>query len=235
MLTLFMTLIPLATADAAGDEWLARVDETARVEDAHLLLDVTVTDAKGRKSPRTIEIWQKGDDRRLVRMVAPARLAGIGLLVSPGEKTHLYLPQYPPARLVVGSKRADAFMGTDFAIEDLSRLTYADTYTATIGADEDGLTQLVLTHKTDPKAAPTHIWVDQDAVVHRVVHFDAKGSPARALEMADIRPVASAMLPHHIRVTDSKRGRVTEAHIQQIRVGSGIEDAMFSVTQLERR
>ena len=43
------------------------------------------------------------------------------------------------------------------------------------------------------------------------------------------------MLPHHIRVTDSKRGRVTEAHIQQIRVGSGIEDAMFSVTQLERR
>ena len=235
MLTLFLTLIPLATADAAGDEWLARVDETARVEDAHLLLDVTVTDAKGRKSPRTIEIWQKGDDRRLVRMVAPARLAGIGLLVSPGEKTHLYLPQYPPARLVVGSKRADAFMGTDFAIEDLSRLTYADTYTAIVGADEDGLTQLVLTHKTDPKAAPTHIWVDQDAVVHRVVHFDAKGSPARALEMADIRPVASAMLPHHIRVTDSKRGRVTEAHIQQIRVGSGIEDAMFSVTQLERR
>ena len=40
MLTIFMTLIPLATADAAGDEWLARVDETARVEDAHLLLDV---------------------------------------------------------------------------------------------------------------------------------------------------------------------------------------------------
>ena len=123
MLTSVLFLISVAAADEAGDTWLTRIDKTARVDDAHLVLDVEVTDAKGRTNPRTIEIWQKGDERRLVRMVAPARLAGIGLLVSPGEKTHLYLPQYPPARLVVGSKRADAFMGTDFAIEDLSRLT----------------------------------------------------------------------------------------------------------------
>ena len=235
MLTLLLTLISLAAADSAGDAWLARIDETARVDDAHLVLDVMVTDAKGRKNPRTIEVWQKGDDKRLVRMIAPARLAGIGLLVSPTGKTHLYLPQYPPARLVVGSKRADAFMGTDFAVEDLSRLTYSDTYSASVSAREDGLTKLVLTHKTDGKAAPVHLWVDDEAVVRRVVHFDAEGATKRALEMTDIRPVQSAKLAHHIRVTDSKRGRVTEAQIQQIAVGSGIEDAMFSVTQLERR
>ena len=168
-------------------------------------------------------------------MVAPARLAGIGLLVSPGEKTHLYLPQYPPARLVVGSKRADAFMGTDFAIEDLSRLTYADTYNATVSGSEDGLTKLVLTHKTDKKATATHLWVDDEAIVRRVAHLDAKGNTKRALEMADVRAVEDAKVPHHIRVTDTKRGRVTEARIQQISVGSGIDDAMFSVTQLERR
>jgi outer membrane lipoprotein-sorting protein len=235
MLTSVLFLISVAAADEAGDTWLARIDKTARVDDAHLVLDVEVTDAKGRTNPRTIEIWQKGDERRLVRMVAPARLAGIGLLVSPGEKTHLYLPQYPPARLVVGSKRADAFMGTDFAIEDLSRLTYADTYNATVSGSEDGLTKLVLTHKTDKKATPTHLWVDDEAIVRRVAHLDAKGKTKRALEMADVREVENAKLPHHIRVTDTKRGRVTEARIQQISVGSGIDDAMFSVTQLERR
>lgn len=235
MLTVLLTLVQMAAADATGDVWLARIDATARVEDAHLVLDVTVTDARGRRNPRTIEIWQKGDERRLVRMMAPARLAGIGLLVNPGEKTHMYLPQYPPARLVVGSKRADAFMGTDFAIEDLSRLTYADTYTATVSGAEDGLTKLVLSQKADPKATPTHLFVDDDAVVHRVVHLDAKGQIKRTLEMTDVRPVDSAKIPHHIRVTDSKRGRVTEARIQQITVGSGIDDAMFSVTQLERR
>ena len=68
-----------------------------------------------------------------------------------------------------------------------------------------------------------------------MAHLDAKGKTKRALEMADVREVENAKLPHHIRVTDTKRGRVTEARIQQISVGSGIDDAMFSVTQLERR
>ena len=118
---------------------------------------MNVTDARGRTHPRTIEIWQKGDDRRLVRMIAPARLSGIGLLVSPGETTHLFLPQYPPARRVVGSKRADAFMGTDFAVEDLSRLTYGDTYSASVVDSSGGLTHLKLQHKTDKDTPPTHL------------------------------------------------------------------------------
>ncbi len=224
-----------AHADPAGDAWLQRIDETARVTDAHLILDVSVTDKRGQKHPRTIEIWQKGDDRRLVRMIAPARLAGIGLLVTPGEKTHLFLPQYPPARRVVGSKRADAFMGTDFAIEDLSRLTYSDTYSASIEGADEGLTHLKLTHKTDDRAAHTHLWVDDEAVIRRVEHMDSEGVANRTLEMSDIREVGTARLAHQIRVTDIKRKRVTKAYIKQIDVGSGIDDAIFSVTQLERQ
>ena len=83
-------------------------------------------------------------------------------------------------------------MGTDFPKKYVWCLTRVKTYTATIGADDIWPLHADSYDKTDPKAAPTHIWVDQDAVVHRVVHFDAKGSPARALsKMADIRPVAS--------------------------------------------
>jgi len=224
-----------ARADSAGDAWLQRIDQTARVADAHLVLNVNVTDARGRTHPRTIEIWQKGDDRRLVRMIAPARLAGIGLLVSPGEKTHLFLPQYPPARRVVGSKRADAFMGTDFAIEDLSRLTYSDTYTASVEGEVQGLTHLKLIHKSDDRTTPTHLWVDEEAVIRKVEHMDSSGKAKRTLEMSDIRDVGEAKLAHQIRVTDVKRKRITDAQIEQIHVGSGIDDAIFSVTQLERQ
>jgi len=227
--------LPIAHADNQGHSWLERIDDTARVEDAHLLLEVQVTDARGRTHPRTIEIWQKGDDRRLVRMIAPARLAGIGLLVTPGETTHLFLPQYPPARRVVGSKRADAFMGTDFAIEDLSRLTYTDTYSASIEGTEDTLTHLKLRHNTDKSTPPTHLWVDADAVIRRVEHMDKSGTPKRTLEMSDIRQVGQAKIPHQIQVTDTKRNRITKAQIIQINVGSGIDDAIFSVTQLERQ
>ena len=234
--TLFYSLfLQTASADPEGNAWLKRIDDTSRVEDAHLVLDVNVTDARGRTHPRTIEIWQKGDDRRLVRMIAPARLSGIGLLVSPGDTTHLFLPQYPPARRVVGSKRADAFMGTDFAIEDLSRLTYSDTYSASVTDSSEGLTQLRLLHKTDKGTPPILLWVDNEAVIHKIEHLDKSGVSRRTLEMSDVRQVGQAKIPHQIRVTDKKRNRTTDAQIKQIDVGSGIDDAIFSVTQLERQ
>ena len=78
MLVLFSMLIGLAHADTEGDDWLNRIDAAGRIAHAHVELNIQVQDARGRTHERTIEIWQKGDDRRLVRMTAPSRLAGIG-------------------------------------------------------------------------------------------------------------------------------------------------------------
>jgi hypothetical protein len=230
----FLLIAGLAYADADGDAWLQRIDATARMEDAHVELDVKVTDARGRTSQRSIEIWQKGDEKRLVRMTAPSRLAGIGLLASPGEKLHMFLPNYPPARRIVGSRRSDAFVGTDFAIEDLSRMRYAGTYSAQVIKSEGDLTQLKLTNNRDAKEPATHLWVDADAVVRTVEHLNPGGNVARRLQLSDIRPVGRARLAHLIEVTDLKRNRVTSATIVRIDTEHEIDDAIFSVTNLER-
>ena len=236
---MFAALIILASSAMAhassGSAWLARIDQTARLAQAHLVLDVTVTDARGRERARTIEVWQQGDERRLVRLTAPARIAGIGLLVSPGGQTHLFLPSYPPARRVTGPKRSDAFMGTDFAIEDLSRMTYSGTYTATVNGEVDGLTHLILSNVADSGAASPHLWVDAEAVVRRIQHFDDQGQPSRTLLLSDVRDVGDAQIPHEIQVTDLKRNRITRAKLEQIDVSSDIDTSTFSVTQLERR
>ena len=224
----------LAYADADGDAWLKRIDATARLEDAHVELNVTVTDARGRTSQRSIEIWQKGDEKRLVRMTAPSRLAGIGLLASPGDKLHMFLPSYPPARRVVGSKRSDAFVGTDFAIEDLSRMRYTGSYSAEVVGTENGLTHLKLSSTRDATEPATHLWADADAVVRTVEHLNTRGSVARRLQLSDIRPVGNARLAHLIEVTDLKRNRVTSATIVRIDIEHEIDDALFSVTNLER-
>ena len=223
-----------AHAAPTGNEWLARIDDTARVADAHLTLEVTVTDARGRTKPRTIEIWQKGDERRLVRITAPARLAGTGLLASPGDTLHLFLPQYPPARRIVGSKRADSLMGTDFAIDDLSRMTFGNDFTASLRDHSNGQTHLVLLSKADSKEPALHVWVDKDAVVRKIEHTDSSGAPIRRLILDDIRTINGTPLPHHMKVTDLSRNRVTEAHITQIEIGTGLDDVLFSVSQLER-
>ena len=234
MIGLLLATLGLALASAEGDAWLARIDQTARLETAHVRLSISVRDARGRTSARSIEIWQKGDDRRLVRMTAPSRLAGIGLLANPGGSLHMYLPNYPPARRVVGSKRADAFVGTDFAIEDLTRMAYAGCYTAEIDGKDGELTHLVLLSRSDPSPRDPHLWVDANAVVRVVEHRDDEGAVLRRLTLGDIRQVGSAQLPHRIEVTDMKRNRVTTAEIERIDTAADIDDAVFSVTHLER-
>src|SRR5690606_9574173 len=106
-----------------ADDRLALVDAASnRGDDAHIVLAVQTTDRKGESAERTLELWQKGTDKRLARFTEPARLAGVALLVPDGDTVYLYLPSYGRVRRVVGEARGDAFMGIDFTMEDLSRI-----------------------------------------------------------------------------------------------------------------
>ncbi len=224
-----------ARADEAGRAWLARIDAAAHVDDIHLVLDVRAIDPRGNEARRTLEIWQKGDDRRLVRLTAPPRLAGVGLLVTHGDTVHLYLPEYPPARRVTGRHQADAFMGTDFAIGDLSRLRYADRYDAVIvgttGAGPDARTELALTPTGDDD--PLRLVVGADAAVREVTVLDGKGEAVRRIAMDAVRPEGGVLLAHELAVEDLRRGRRTEATVREVAVNTGLSDELFTVSSLE--
>ena len=204
-----------AAADEEGQAWLRRIDEAARVDDAHLVLDVEVTDSRGETAPRTLEIWQRGSEERMVRITAPARLKGVGLLVTQDETVYLFLPSYPPARRVVGSKRADAFLGTDFAVEDLSRLEYADHYDPVISGVDGELTILTLTPRKVTGDQAIQIWVDPDAVVRRIDHIGPSGTVHRRLLLDDIRLINERRIAHHMVVYDLHNNRQTEARLTQ--------------------
>jgi len=228
---------PLAHADDAGDAWLARIDAAAHVAQAHLVLDVEVTDKRGQTAPRTLAVWQQGDDARLVRLLAPTRLQGTGLLVKGDDTIHLFLPAYPPARRVVGSKRQDSFMGTDFAVEDLARLTYSGRYDCTVAVEAegtDGLTELALVPHERSKVAALALWVDARHVVRKVEHRDATGEVMRRLTMDDVRLVDGVHLAHKLQVEDLARGRKTVAILREADLGSPLSAELFTVTNLER-
>ena len=220
-------------APNTGAEWLSHIDEVARVQDAHMVLELTVTDSRGEQAGRTIEIWQKGDEKRLVRMVEPTRLKGVGLLVTHGDALHLFLPQYPPARRVVGNKRADAFMGTDFAVDDLARIGFADDYDAEIKGQEDGLTHLRLTPRADTGDAFVEIWVGEDGVIRRLDHIDKRGAVTRRLTMDDVRLEGDTPLAHRMEVVDLKRSRSTVAVLTTAALDQGLSDELFTVSALE--
>ncbi len=189
MLTASALLLLASSAVAAtGPEWLAQADTAASpAQDTHAVMAVAMKDAKGREVSRTLEIWQKGSDLRLVRLTDPPRLAGVGMLVGADDVVHLYLPSYDRTRRVIGEQRGDAFMGTDIAMEDLARTSFAEEYTAELISEGPALVELMLT-PIDPKAhgharsrlvlrASDQLWTTLE-------HLDATGAVQRRVQLS---------------------------------------------------
>jgi outer membrane lipoprotein-sorting protein len=223
-------LCGFAFADDA-DALLTRVEAASHTaDDAHLVLDVRASDSSG-DAARTLEIWQKGDKERLVTFVAPARLAGVSLLVPDGETLYLYLPAYGNARRVVGESRGDAFLGTDFAMDDLSRLSWRADYTPT-AASADHLTLAAIDPKKAPSARVEMTLRAEDALLVSVEHYDAAGTLLRRITFDDFRAEGTHTLAHTISVEDVKRSRTTTATVTSAEFDLGLTDDRFAITAL---
>lgn len=233
-----LLLLPASSLAATGAEWLAQADAAASpADDTHVVMEVQLTDSKGREATRTMEIWQKGADRRMVRLTEPPRLAGVGLLVGADDVVHLYLPSYDRTRRVIGDQRGDAFMGTDISMEDLARTAFADEYSAELVSEDADKVVLMLT-PLDPKAhehvrsrlelrAGDQLWTTLE-------HLDAQGQPLRRVTLGDFREVDGYQFAHSMKVEDLERQRVTEATATEVAFDRGLDDELFTLTNLSR-
>ena len=197
MLCLFVAMLALA---GPADDLLAKVDKAAnQASDAHVLITMATTDKKGRPVERTVELWQKGDDKRLIQFNSPARLAGTAMLVPDGDTIYLYLPAYDRARRFVGESRGDAFIGTDFAMEDLARTSFAAEWSPA----EAGLNALTLTPQEGVKTSSARIELkirEGDFLPSMIEHYDAEGSLMRRITFDDVREVDGVPLAHSVTV-----------------------------------
>ncbi len=232
MISWLLAAVALAASPAA--ELLAAVDEVSnRGDDAHLVLDIETTDARGRPAERTLEMWQKGEAQRLVRFTAPARLAGVSLLVPDGETIYLYLPSFERVRRVVGEARGDAFLGTDFAMEDLARLRWSEDYEPELLAPRH--LRLLPKEGRQTSSARVELRVhDDEPLPARVEHYDEDGTVLRTIVFEDVREVDGRPLAHAIVVEDVARSRTTRATVREAAFDQGLEDALFTVHHLSR-
>ena len=226
-------LVSLSLADS-GAEWLQKIDQSNAIASAHTTLVLEVTDAKGRTAARQMEIWQLGDHSRLVRMQEPARLKGIALLIQGDDNLHLFLPQYPPARRVLNSNRSDAFLGTDFAIDDLARMQYASQYSAEYKGKEEKGHHLLLSPLNAKKQQQAELWCDDSGHVLEILHYNKKGKAARQLKFSAYKNVNGVDLAHSVSVNDLLRKQNTKATLETAEVNIDLSTDIFTVSSLEK-
>ncbi len=134
---LLATLLSTPALALTGDEIIARLDAAVtRAQDQYFEYDV-INNEPGRESKlMQIKAWVMGT-KRMTEFVAPGDMKGTKALVLSRTKMYIYLPAYSKVRRVASHATSGAFMGTTFSNDDISTVTYGETYSGKLLSEAD--------------------------------------------------------------------------------------------------
>lgn len=223
--------------DAA--EILERVDsELTAVEDMRASASLTIHDTSGSESERTLTVKQKGDDRRMVQITAPARLQDVGLLATSDDRNYLYLPAMRRVRRIAGADRGEPFLDSDFTNDDLMRTTFADRYTPRLENEDSSQWSLVLTPIDEDDEPYSRLRMKVRKEDHQIAEIlfykDGDDDPTRRLTADQFDPVESQIIAHRFVAEDLQSEGRSVLQLSEVEVNVGLDDSEFTRRQLQR-
>ena len=181
----------------------------------------------------TYEIYSKGQDKSLMKIVAPARDKGKKILLN-GDNLWMYMPDVSrPIRL----SRKQAFMGSTFSNEDLADSGWADNYSAEITDQKGSLILLTLTaKKKDVAYAKIEMWIDDKTKVPtEAVYFGLSGKAIKKMMFSNPQTIAGLLRPLDMKMEDLlEEGAYTEVKMIAMEELKSVPDYMFDQTQMGR-
>ncbi|MDW7679751.1 MAG: outer membrane lipoprotein-sorting protein [bacterium] len=130
IMVLIMSWAISATAqDLSALDIVKKSDATVNApKDQYLDSKMILINKNGDQKVRKTVMYQKGDEKRLIRFLSPADQKGIGFLSLPNDINYLYLPAFHKVRKIASHIKNQSFAGTDFSYDDMSSFKYAEEY-----------------------------------------------------------------------------------------------------------
>ena len=232
-----VTTLALA-GEPTVEELLTATDDLTRGTSSHAVMSMHVKTANYDRTMR-MEVWSKGTDDTLVRILEPAKDAGIATL-KVGENIWNYLPKVDRTMKVPAGMMSGSWMGSHFSNDDLvkeSRLS--EDYTAVITqkpTGSEGNWVITLTPKPD---APV-VWgsvvatVRADRMPVSVEYKDEEGATARTMAFADYTTMDGRLVPGRMTLTPGdKPGEFTEMTYESIDFDVELSDSTFTLQALK--
>ena len=238
LIVLFIPADLFAQDEPTADQILAEVDAVAKLASDFTADLELVTVEDGEETARSLQLWQKGESKRMLKITAPARLKGVGLL-NDGEVFHVYLPAFGKVRRVAGRDRGQRFFDSVFSQDDMARTQYAARFTPSLLPSDDAETWTLRLDPEDPDDEPHHHLVvvvqRADHLLRRIDCYDEEGGkPVRTLKADDFRVVGVLPLAFVVTAEEPQSGVRSTATLSNVQVDVGLEDSFFSKRQLER-
>jgi outer membrane lipoprotein-sorting protein len=190
----------------------------------------------------SLRIWMDRPRRSFVRVLAPAKEAGIGSLRI-GNEMWNYLPAVERTIKIPPSMMLQPWMGSDFTNDDLVKQSSAiEDYVQKMPGEEsvDGQRLFKVEALPRPDAAVVWgrivYWVRRDFVPVRQEYFSDRGELVRVMTFSDIRSVGGRTLPTRWEMKPlGKPGNSTTILVKDAVYNVQIDEDIFTQRNLLKR
>ncbi|MDO8519854.1 MAG: outer membrane lipoprotein-sorting protein [Deltaproteobacteria bacterium] len=246
---LSLLLIPSTAFALTGREVIDRQESANRgYHDEIHRGEMILTGPSGDSTVREFEVRRlekKGvaGDKSLIRIIKPADLNGTALLSwqnkGGNDDQWLYLPALRKTTRIIGQGKTGRFIGSEFTYEDLLP-PEADQYRYEWLREEScsgGSCHVLEAFPlfSNSGYSKTILFIDKNDYQNvRIDFFDKKGRLVKRGLFEDRKKIGNFTRAHRITMDDLAHGRKTVLAVKEIRIGSGLTDAAFTKTVLER-
>lgn len=240
MKTLLLSLL-LSSAQAADptlDQLLNASDDVFRGAKSRAVIEMQVKTDRYERSMK-MEAWSEGTESSLIRIVEPAKEAGVTTL-KVGDNIWNYLPKVDRTMKIPAGMMGGSWMGSHFSNDDLvkeSRMS-EDFDGKIIGRPESGGEWVI---ELIPKPTAAVVWgkvvarINADLLPTRIEYYDEKGALARTMLFEEVGLLGGRTVPKSmVLMPADKPDEYTRVRYLELDFDSPIPEGTFTLQALKR-
>jgi outer membrane lipoprotein-sorting protein len=239
----FTAVAPLARSQASeGREILDKVEKLLWGSTVQGEYEMTIATPRWQRT-LGLRLWMDRPRRSFVRILSPAKEAGIGSLRI-GTEMWNYLPNVERIVKIPPSMMLQPWMGSDFTNDDLVKESsiledYTHKVLATVQLDGQDVVQIEAVPKPDAAVVWGRVvyWVRRvDTMPLKQEFFSERGERVRVLSFIDVRKIGGRVLPTRWEMRpDAKPGNSTTVVLKDAVFDRPVDDEIFSQRNLQKR
>jgi hypothetical protein len=190
---------------------------------------------------KLVRSQQGSEVRTQLRVIEPTAALGTVYEVSSAEgkplKRWVYLPAIRRLRNLVGTRRTDAFMNSEFTYEDLDIAAPRESEWKSVERIEEGGRSLVRVTSA-PYSYYERVETVIDPATHlpvRVSYYDRSGELFKRATFDEIQAIEGHPMSTRIEMDDVETGAKSVLRLQKIRLSQPVDEKVFSESPIQTR
>ncbi len=229
----------LTESQQRARDLLDKTDDMHRGESSHSKVTMHVKTSRWDRT-LTIEGWAQGEERSLMKILSPAKEAGMATL-KVDDNIWNYLPKVDRTMKVPAGMMSGSWMGSHFTNDDLvkeSRMADDFSFDLTSEPGVDGASEYVI--ECLPKPDAPVVWgkvivkLRADEQPTEITYWDEDGELVRTMSFTDYKEIGGRMIAGRMKLVPADEpDEFTEVIYDEIEFGVEIPDSYFTLQALK--